>query len=109
MPVTESQFQTIVDEFLEHLFDTLDEAIGGEADVDLEAGILNIELDDGGTYIINKHAPNKQIWMSSPKSGATHYDLVEETNRWIGTRDQADLHSRLADEIQQLTGIKVEL
>lgn len=98
MALEESQFNTIADEFLDQLFDQLDEMIGDHADVDLQDGILNIELDAGGTYIINKHGPNKEIWMASPKSGATHYGYVE--GRWIGTRDQADLLNRLNEELK---------
>ena len=26
-----------------------------------------------GTWVINKHAPTRQIWLSSPQSGARHY------------------------------------
>ena len=28
---------------------------------------------DAGTWVVNKHAPTRQIWLSSPKSGARHY------------------------------------
>ncbi len=98
MSFDENQFHTIADEFLESLFEQLEEAIGDEADVDLQDGILNIELDAGGVYIINKHAPNKQIWMASPKSGATHYGYQDDN--WIGTRDQADLLKRLSEEFK---------
>lgn len=97
MSLDENQFHDIADAFLDSLFDQLDEQIGDHADVDVEDGILNIELDAGGTYIINKHAPNKQIWMASPKSGATHYDYKD--GNWIGTRDDADLVKRLCEEL----------
>jgi len=98
MALEESQFNTIADEFLENLFDQLDEMIGGHADVDLQDGILNIEFDAGGVYIINKHRPNREIWMASPKSGATHYGYVDGT--WIGTRDDANLIERLNTELK---------
>ena len=38
----------------------------------MSGGILQIELPDGGAYVVNKHTPNRQIWVSSPKSGAWH-------------------------------------
>ena len=41
-----------------------------EADVTLASGVLTLALPDPfGTYVINKQSPNKQIWLSSPKSG----------------------------------------
>lgn len=98
MSLDEPQFNAIADEFLEHLFDQLEDQIGDEADVDLQDGILNIELDAGGTYIINKHGPNKEIWLASPKSGASHYGYND--GNWIGTRDQADLIERLNEELK---------
>ena len=52
MSLDEPQFNAVADEFLDHLFDQLEDQIGDEADVDLQDGILNIELDAGGTYII---------------------------------------------------------
>ncbi|MDV7341304.1 frataxin [Terasakiella sp. A23] len=97
MSFDESQFHEIADELLDGLFDQLEDAIGDAADVDLQDGILEIELDAGGTYIINKHAPNKQIWMASPKSGATHYDYKD--GQWIGTRDDANFLERLSAEL----------
>jgi len=94
----EKDFQTVADAYLQMLFDALDDQIGDHADVDLEGGILNIELDAGGVYVINKHAPNKQIWLASPKSGATHYDY--KADDWIGTRDGANLTQRLEEELK---------
>ena len=32
-------------------------------------GVMTLSLGDHGTYVINKQAPNKQLWMSSPISG----------------------------------------
>ncbi|WP_417831394.1 iron donor protein CyaY [Terasakiella sp.] len=98
MALDEIRFNAIADELLENLFDQLDDAIGGHADVDLQDGILNIELDAGGVYIINKHGPNREIWMASPKSGATHY--AYDGTDWIGTRDQANLLERLGEELK---------
>ncbi len=98
MALDETQFNTIADAFLDSLFDQLEESIGNMADVDLQDGILNIELDAGGEYIINKHRPNREIWMASPKSGATHY--AYKNDRWIGTRDDADLLERLNNELK---------
>lgn len=107
MALNESQFNTISDIFLEKLFDDLEECIGSVADVDLQDGILNIELDDGGVYIINKHGPNKQIWLASPKSGASHYGFDEAQNRWMGTRDDNHLLDVLSSELGTSTGLKV--
>ncbi len=31
-----------------------------------QQGVLTLKLGSLGTYVINKQAPNHQIWMSSP-------------------------------------------
>lgn len=41
--------------------------LGVDADVEYATGVLTLRLGDGrGTYVLNKQAPNKQIWVSSP-------------------------------------------
>ena len=47
----------------------LEEEIGRHEDADLQAGVLTIE-GARGTWLLNKHAPTRQIWLSSPLSGA---------------------------------------
>ena len=102
---SESAFETVADETLGDLFENLEDALGEVADVDLQGGILTMELDAGGQYVINKHAPNRQIWMSSPFSGASHYDYAENQDAWIAARDGSNLLLRLAEELTKATGI----
>lgn len=65
---------------------------------------------DVGTYAINKQPPNKQIWLSSPKSGPKRYDYVivgegqqnkqdTATGEWVYLRDGTTLNDLLANEI----------
>ena len=104
-----SSFEKTADDTLAAFLDAIDEALGDRLEVDLQGGILTIELDSGGQYVINKHGPNRQIWMSSPVSGATHYDYDETAEQWIGTRDAGPLLDRIAAELKAKTGVTVEL
>ena len=75
-----------------------------DADADLREGVLTIELDSGGTYIVNKHAPNREIWVSSPKSGAWHFAFDAARNAWCDTRGRGGaetltLEQLLAEEL----------
>jgi frataxin len=83
-----------------------------DLDVDLEGGILSIGLPDGGTYLVNKHAPNREIWLSSPKSGAWHF-RHDAAAGWISTREvdgaRPQLHRLLAAELAAVTGNPLEL
>jgi frataxin len=99
----DSNFETLADRalaaFQTQIEDTLD-----DVDVEMRDGILTLELEDGRQYVINKHRPNRQIWLSSPVSGAAHFDYDAATNQWRSTRGGPPLAERLATELTSLTG-----
>jgi len=82
----ESLFSTLADDTLTRLFDALEEVPEAAFDVDLQEGILTIEMENGGEYVINKNASVRQIWVSSPVSGAHHFDHDEDSGVWRTTR-----------------------
>ncbi|TXH37077.1 MAG: iron donor protein CyaY [Rhodospirillaceae bacterium] len=98
---------------LEDLFDRIDEDLGDHIDADYEGGILTLKLSDGRTYLLNKHGPNREIWLSSPVSGAWHYAWDEGAGLWRSTRSAGDgpddLHGLLTAELSEITGSDVEL
>jgi len=104
-----TEFEGLAEKTLENLFDAIDDAIGDSADVDFENGILSIELEDGRQYVINKHAPNMQIWLSSPISGAAHYKYDVDTKAWVSTRSDDELLKILSAELGSLSGTTVSL
>ena len=89
--------------------DAIDEQLGDLLDVDIESGILTIELDSGAQYILNKHRPNKQIWLSSPTSGAHHFEYEAQGEQWIGTRKPVNLTDLLKEELKAATGRDVDI
>lgn len=92
--MSDSPFETLADSLLA----TLEEALGDHVDAELQGGILTVE-GDAGTWIVNKHAPTRQIWLSSPVSGAWHYALDATTGRWQDTRGGGDLLAVLGAEL----------
>ena len=104
MSLDETTFEAKASEILQRLMDNIEDALGDDMDVDMQGGILTLELDSGGQYVINKHAPNKQIWVSSPKSGATHSDYDGDRDTWVSARGGDDLVVTLASELKSLTG-----
>jgi frataxin len=97
-------FEIIADKTLNILLDRIDDILGEEFDVDLNGGILNIELQNGTQYVINKNAPNYEIWMSSPLSGASHYYLEDDLETWIDTRSGHKFYDKLSQELSQSAG-----
>ncbi|MBX3501960.1 MAG: iron donor protein CyaY [Alphaproteobacteria bacterium] len=104
----DTAFDSYANRFLSALTTAFEDALPG-AEVDLEGGVLTVELEDGGTYVINKHAPTRQIWVSSPASGATHFARDQSSDRWIDTRGGRDLARMLRDEIRAATGADLAL
>jgi len=92
--MSDSAFETLADGLLA----TLEETLGDHVDAELQGGILTVE-GDAGTWIVNKHAPTRQIWVSSPMSGARHYAFDEGSGRWQDTRGGGDLLEALGSEL----------
>ena len=102
----ERAFETLADRTLQQLFARIEEELT-DVEADLRGGILTLEFEDGRQYVINKHAPNRQIWMLSPVSGASHYAHDSASGEWRSTRDTASLFQRLAEELRTLTGAAI--
>jgi len=105
--IDDSTFETLASGLLDALMQALDDQIGDDADVDIQGGILTIDLDDGGQYVINKHGPNRQVWVSSPVSGAWHFDWRD--GRWIEAREGKEMLGLLASELAAATDTDVSL
>ena len=91
--MTDSAFESLADSLLA----ALEEGIGAHADAELQGGILTVDGEDG-TWVINKHAPTRQIWLSSPKSGARHFAYDRGSGQWKDTRGGPDLIDHLSAE-----------
>lgn len=100
-------FAGLADDLIGQLFEQFEEAIGDIADVDLQEGILTVDFEDAGRLVLNKHQPNRQIWLASPVSGAAHYDWDGE--RWFSTRGGEPLLEQLAADLAALAGRPVAL
>ncbi|KAK4163659.1 hypothetical protein QBC43DRAFT_300901 [Cladorrhinum sp. PSN259] len=111
--ISDGEYHAIADEFMEravHHFEELQDA-RSDIDVEFSAGVLKVTFGpDVGSYVINKQPPNKQIWLSSPKSGPKRYDYVmlgdgqqdkqdTASGDWIYLRDGSRLTDLLLEEV----------
>jgi len=80
------------------LLEALEAGLGEAGDAELQGGVLTVE-GEAGTWVLNKHAPTQQIWLSSPKSGARHYAFEASSGQWRDTRGGADLLTTLSGEL----------
>ncbi|WP_028535045.1 iron donor protein CyaY [Paludibacterium yongneupense] len=91
--MNETEFLDASDAVLEKIQTALDEA---QIDVDYQqnGGVLELEFADGGKIIVNRHLPNREIWVAA-KSGGFHY-AQDAAHNWINTRDGSELFVSLA-------------
>jgi len=102
------EFERRAAEVLDTLFDQVEDQLGDWLDVEMTGGILQIELPDGATYVVNKHGPTKEIWLSSPKSGAWHF-ASDDGAAWHSTRGTEELTALLSAELTAASGRAVRL
>jgi CyaY protein len=99
---SEQNFLVAADATLAAIGAALDVALlESDTDVDwtLRDGILTIECQDGGKIIVNRHVPNREIWVAA-RSGGYHFRGGGDA--WMDTRSgnslQPFLTRLLADE-----------
>ena len=84
-----NNFQNLAKKTLDDIFN-LTEKKSQEFDVDFEGENLIIEIDSS-TFVLSIHNPTQQIWVSSPLSGAHHFEYKEDGTgfKWLSTRDNS--------------------
>lgn len=105
MTTTESAFESRALALLEAVQGAAEEA-GLEAE--LAGGILTIEGEDGRQWVLNRHAPTRQLWLASPISGAAHFTEAGG-GAWTDTRGGAGLIDKLRAELGQAAGARVDI
>jgi CyaY protein len=107
--MTDSDFIAASDATLDAIGRALDAALAS-SDVDLDwnvnDGILEIEAADGGKLIVNRHVPNREIWVAA-RSGGYHFRAQQ--GRWCDTRSGEELAVALARLIRDQTGLECHL
>ena len=83
-----TEFKKKASETLDDIFNLVESKFDNY-EVDYEDENLRIDsLEGKGTFIVSIHTPTSQIWLSSPVSGAHHFESNSpESIEWISTRD----------------------
>ncbi|KAJ1019541.1 hypothetical protein NDA18_006021 [Ustilago nuda] len=82
-----------------------------EWDIECASGVMNLRCGVHGTWVINKQPPNKQIWLSSPKSGPKRFDYHADSNAWFCLKEgeTSTLHELLKNELSEVFDAEVEV
>ena len=83
-----TEFKKKASETLDDIFNLVESKFDNY-EVDYEDENLRIDsLEGKGTFVVSIHTPTSQIWLSSPISGAHHFESrSSESVEWISTRD----------------------
>jgi len=104
---TESEFIALADRTLGRIGEAIDAALA-TSDVDgdwsLNDGILEVEWEGGGKMIVNRHVPNREIWVAA-RSGGFHFRPQE--GAWLDTRSGAELGAEIARLVREQSGLVV--
>jgi CyaY protein len=102
--MTEGEFNEVADAVFARIEQAIDDS-GADIDYDSNGSVMEIEFADGSKVIVNRHVPNREIWLAA-KSGGFHYALQDE--RWYSQRDGSELFAKLSDLVQLGTGTKLD-
>ena len=109
---SESLYHSQADKVMDFLTEKCDEFFdltSDEFDFKTASGVLTIDFGSNiGTFVINKQAPNQQIWLSSPISGPNHYDWDSTSKQWLSSKDQHSLSSLLQHEFSKVTNTDIQ-
>jgi CyaY protein len=73
-------------------------------DVDLEGGVLTITCPGDTRIIVNRQAPNREIWVAA-RSGGFHFAFRD--GEWRDTRSGEELFASLTRLIEAQSGPRV--
>ena len=101
--VSESEFVALADRVLAAVGAAID-ASGEDLDWSENDGVLTVECPDGSRLIVNRHVPNRELWVAA-RSGGFHFR--SDGTRWNDTRGGEELGAALARLMQQQAGATV--
>ncbi len=106
---TDTEFMAAADRALAAIGRALDAALAtSEADLDwtLRDGILEIDCGDDGKLVVNRHVPNREIWVAA-RSGGFHF--AARDGSWRDTRSGAELGAALVALLRTQARLDVAL
>lgn len=94
--MTESEFNELADAVFGRIEQGID-ASGADIECNSNGPVLELEFADGSQVVINRHAPNREIWLAA-KSGGFHY--AYQDGQWISKRDGSELFGKLGELVK---------
>ncbi|HEV2979684.1 MAG TPA: iron donor protein CyaY [Casimicrobiaceae bacterium] len=103
--IDESAFTALTARVLEIIGTALD-ASGSDLDWADNDGVLTIECSDGSRVIVNRHVPNRELWVAA-RSGGFHFRA--EGGAWRDTRSGEEIGATLERLLRAQVGNSIRL
>jgi CyaY protein len=103
--MTENEFKELADKVFARIEAALD-ASDADIEYDSNGTVLEMEFTDGSKVIVNRHVPNREIWLAA-KSGGFHYAMTE--GRWFSQRDGSELYAKLGELVRIGSGMQLDI
>ena len=108
--MNEIEFRHQVCEALQLLEEHLEQQLDYQADIDAHEESLQITLLSGQTWLLNRHIPSREIWLSSPIQGGIHFRWCVQKQCWVSTRSSQDeLFDFLEKDLSSVLGFALQL
>ncbi|MEH6627600.1 MAG: iron donor protein CyaY [Motiliproteus sp.] len=100
--MTESDFNSLVDDTLLEIEDCLEEA---ETDIDYMTvgGVLTVSCEGGAQIIFTRQITTMQLWIAAP-SGGFHFDFSGADSGWQRDSDGQSLTAFLVATFAEFAG-----
>lgn len=98
--MNESEFLELADAVFERVQNAIDDQ-GVDVECTINGAVMELEFADGSKVIINRHAPNQELWIAA-RSGGFHFGLRD--NEWRNTRDSREFFEHLGELIALHSG-----
>jgi CyaY protein len=102
--MTENEFNELADAVFARIELALDGS-NDDIDYDSNGSVMEIEFTDGSKIIVNRHVPNREIWLAA-KSGGFHYSIQD--GNWFSQRDGSELFAKLGELVQLGSGLELD-
>lgn len=108
--MNKTDFMNQVHDTFQGLAEMLENQLDEHNDIDIREGFLQITFPSGHTWLLNRHGPTQEIWLSSPITGGLHFRFHGDIQRWISTRSSQDeLFSFLERELSAFSNSVTDL
>lgn len=105
--LTENEFDALAEKTLGSLLDSLD-GFEDDLDVELAAGILQLDFEDGTRYLVNSHRAARQIWMAAARN-AWHFNWDPAREAWLDSKTGDELFDTLQGALDAKLPNKIQL